>query len=97
MEGNDLIRRAEAIEALEKSKERYFDRAVVIARMQDILRAIPSAQQKKGEVIPHRNYNYLSDYWCECGWHLGKKNDVNYCANCGKRVLWDKQTERREP
>ena len=42
-------------------------------------------------VIPHRNYKYLSDYWCKCGWHLGKMGDVNYCPNCGKRVQWERK------
>lgn len=41
------------------------------------------------EVIPHRNYKYLPDYWCECGWHLGKRGDVKYCAECGRKVNWD--------
>ena len=40
-------------------------------------------------VVPHRNYKYLSDYWCKCGWNLGKRGDVNYCANCGRKVIWD--------
>ena len=39
--------------------------------------------------IPHRNYQHYSAYWCECGWHLGKKHDINYCANCGAKILWD--------
>ena len=51
---------------------------------------LPSAQPE--EVIPHRNYMYLSDFWCECGWHLGKKDSVKYCANCGKKVKWGKWT-----
>ena len=48
---------------------------------------LPSAQPE--EVIPHRNYKYLSDYWCECGWHLGKKGNVKYCSECGRKVNWD--------
>ena len=48
---------------------------------------LPSAQSE--EVIPHRNYKYLSDYWCECGWHLGKKGEVKYCSECGRKVNWD--------
>ena len=40
-------------------------------------------------VVPHRNYQYLSDYWCKCGWHLGKAWSVNYCSNCGRAVKWD--------
>ena len=41
------------------------------------------------EVIQHRNYKYLSDYWCECGWHLGKKDEVKYCPECGRKVNWN--------
>ena len=48
--------------------------------------SMPSAQPE--EVTPHRNYKYLSDYWCECGWHLGKKGEVKYCAECGMKVNW---------
>ena len=50
------------------------------------LENLPSAQP---EVIPHRNYKYLSDFWCECGWHLGKQYSVKYCAECGRKVKWD--------
>lgn len=46
-------------------------------------------QEQTKEVIPHRNYQYLLDYWCECGWHLGKKGDVKFCADCGRRIKWD--------
>lgn len=53
----------------------------------------PSAQTE--EVIPHRNYKYLSDYWCECGWHLGKKGDVKYCADCGRKVNWDERLDKQ--
>ena len=50
------------------------------------LRKLPSAQPE--EVTPHQNYKYLSDYWCACGWHLGKKGEVKYCADCGRKVNW---------
>lgn len=50
--------------------------------------ALEKLEQTK-EAIPHRNYQYLSDYWCECGWHLGKKGDVKFCADCGRRIKWD--------
>ena len=46
-------------------------------------------QEQTKEAIPHRNYQYLLDYWCECGWHLGKKGDVKFCADCGRRIKWD--------
>ena len=53
----------------------------------DRFMAFASAQPE--EVIPHRNYKYLSDFWCECGNHLGKKGDVKYCSDCGKKMKWD--------
>ena len=28
-------------------------------------------------------------YWCECGWYLGDIGAVNYCANCGKTVIFE--------
>lgn len=51
------------------------------------INALPSVQPE--EIIPHRNYKYLSDYWCECGWHLGKKGEVKYCSDCGRKVNWN--------
>ena len=48
-------------------------------------------QEQTKEVIPHRNYQYLSDYWCECGWHLGKYNAVKFCADCGRKINWEKR------
>lgn len=56
-------------------------------KLSGALQALPSAHPE--EVIPHRNYKYLSDYWCECGWHLGKKGEVKYCSDCGRKVNWD--------
>ena len=80
----DTISRQDAIDAL---IEWYGCEPSVIGAFEDIIEKMPSAQPE--EVTPHRNYQYLSDYWCECGWHLGKMGDVNYCPNCGKKVKWD--------
>lgn len=43
---SDTISRQAAIDALEKSKEIYFDRQVIIDLMKDIVRNLPSAQPK---------------------------------------------------
>ena len=59
------------------------------ANVNSMLQYLPSVQSEPREVVPHRNYQYLSDYWCECGWHLGKKGDVKYCPDCGRKVIWD--------
>ena len=40
----DLIRRQDAIDAMEHAKEQYFDRKVIIGKMQDVVRSLPSAQ-----------------------------------------------------
>ena len=56
-------------------------------RVKQWLNHLPSIHPE--EVIPHRNYKYLSDYWCECGWHLGKKGEVKYCSDCGRKLNWD--------
>ena len=57
------------------------------------LKKLPSVQPE--EAVPHRNYKYLSDFWCECGNHLGKKGDVKYCSDCGKKVKWDDNNKRQ--
>lgn len=47
-------------------------------------------------VIPHRNYENLSMYWCDCGWFLrNKDNTPNYCPNCGKRIEWGGANDKR--
>jgi hypothetical protein len=93
MSNENLISRQVAIEALYKEiiKRRLLDDVndgmLDEFDTEDILRKLPSAYPE--EVIPHRNYKYLSDYWCECGWHLGKKGEVKYCSECGRKVNWD--------
>ena len=76
----------EAIEVLR------FNADICDAELEDAINLAISAlekQEQTKEAIPHRNYQYLSDYWCECGWHLGKKGDVKFCADCGRRIKWD--------
>ena len=82
------MRPSEALETL-KTLQRWF------LKYSDYYKAITVAisalemQEQTKEAIPYRNYQYLSDYWCECGWHLGKKGDVKFCADCGRRIKWD--------
>ena len=40
----DAISRQAAIDALEQAKEQYFDRRVIIGKMQDVVSNLPSAQ-----------------------------------------------------
>lgn len=86
----DMISRQAAIDRFVKLGDYYNGRDEVKRGIHQCIAVaydLPSAQPK--EVIPHRNYKYLSDYWCACGWHLGKKGDVKYCAVCGRKVNWD--------
>ena len=45
----DLIDRQAAIDALEQAKEQYFDRRVIIGKMQDVVSNLPSAQSESCE------------------------------------------------
>lgn len=87
---NDLISRRAAIDAINHicPVDTEYD-CTLLDRVdvRYVLSDLPPAQPE--EVIPHRNYKYLSDYWCECGWHLGKKGEVKYCSECGRKVNWD--------
>lgn len=44
---DDTISRAAAIDAMEQAKERYFDRRVIIGKMQDIVSNLPSQQEQQ--------------------------------------------------
>ena len=44
---SDLISRQAAIEAMEQAKEQYFDRKVIIGKMQDVVSNLPSAQSEQ--------------------------------------------------
>ena len=75
--------------AIKKGTALSFLSDETIARAVDIAISALEKQEQTKEAIPHRNYQHMSDYWCECGWHLGKKGDVKFCADCGKRIKWD--------
>ena len=81
---SDLIKREDVMALWEKYHPYIAVKAIDFG---NALKEIPCAQPK--EVTPYRNYKYLSDYWCECGWHLGKKGEVKYCAGCGRKVNWN--------
>ena len=88
---DDLISRQAAIDALDQAKEQYFDRRVIIEKMQDVVSNLPSAQpeRQKGEWIEISSISHT--YKCsECGRLLvnitdGKNNvakNYPYC-HCG--------------
>lgn len=101
----DLISRHAAIDALEKSKKQYFDRRVIIGKMQDIVNNLPSAQSDiirckdcrwwdKSEDSPFGycmaiKHGYMSEHW-EIGIYRRYKGDF-YCADAERRT--DEQTD----
>ena len=80
---------SEAINWLTRIRDRLMTTSSKQFEAMTIAIAALEQQGQTKEAIPHRNYQYLSDYWCECGWHLGKKGDVKFCADCGRRIKWD--------
>ena len=88
------MEKEKAITILQAVKAGTADAFIRKAVIKDALTLAISAlekQEQTKEVIPHRNYQYLSDYWCECGWHLGKYNDVKFCPDCGRKINWEKR------
>ena len=74
---SDLISRQAAIDAMEQAKEQYFDRRVIIEKMQDVVSNLPSAQpeqqipQMRGWVCPVCGRG-LSPYTSVCPCNNGK-------------------------
>lgn len=58
---------------------------VFAALAHDALELLKAQQSIK----PHRNFKYLSDFWCDCGWHLGRAGSVKFCPECGRKVAWE--------
>ena len=69
---SDLIDRQAAIDALEESKKTYFDRRVIIGKMQDILVNLPSAQPEiKGLITEDGRIKILTaQHWIPCSERL---------------------------
>jgi len=88
----DLISRKAVIEAMEQAKEQYFDRKVIIGKMQDIVNNLPSAQLENAQtadVVPvvrcedckHSAWDALGKcYWCK-----GKERTADFFCADGER------------
>lgn len=61
------------------------------ADLKRVLQMSKEALEKQIPKKPHRNYRYLSDYWCECGWHLGRAGMYSWCPNCGNKIDWSEE------
>ena len=88
---NDCISRQAAIDAMEQAKEQYFDRRVIIGKMQDVVSNLPSAQSEK-EIAKR----VLWTGWKGCRYTRYKcpnckkpvKNDDIYCHRCGQKLMF---------
>ena len=71
---DDLISRQAAIDAMEQAKEQYFDRRVIIGKMQNVVSNLPSAQP---EIIRCKDcrHRIVND-------HYGEKGYLNIKGYC---------------
>lgn len=57
---DDTISRKAAVDAMEQAKEQYFDRTVVIGKMQDIINNLPSVKLEPSEdVVPRTSVEFI--------------------------------------
>ena len=83
---NDLISRQAAIDAMEQAKEQYFDRRVIIGKMQNVVSNLPSAQpeRQKGEWIDYTEDGYVECPFCHNATNCdGNKDELHFCFSCG--------------
>lgn len=87
---SDLISRREALQ-MHFSEGLQVDHVLYVPYREVTrhLKELPSVHKKPKTVAPHMIYKNCHSYWCECGWHLGRKGSVNYCSECGGKVNWD--------
>lgn len=87
----ELISREAAIEAIEELKNRYLDRKVVLAKAQDAVNNLPTAE-KVGKWIEVKNkWGGLGIICSECGAKVprdgwGNAMQSDYCCRCGARM-----------
>ena len=90
----DAISRERALKEMAFSDAIRTDDNILYVPLKDVKRHLQNLSSVQPEqVIPHRNYKNLLDYWCECGCYLGKKGEKNYCPDCGKRINWNGKTD----
>ena len=88
---NDCISRQAAIDALEQAKEQYFDRRVIIGKMQDVVSNLPSAQSEKeiAKRVLWTGWKGTRDTRYKCpNCKKPVKNDDVYCHRCGQKLMF---------
>lgn len=77
---DDLISRQDAIDAMEHAKEQYFDRRVIIGKMQDIVANLPTA-------VVHARWIWVDGVRCSnCNHKLQTTGLPSFCPNCGAQM-----------
>ena len=89
---NDLIKREDAIKAIEDLPNAYngwsdaYDKAYIIGTLEEV----PSAEPKQGEWIIHGESPLYVKECSACGakfFHHAFEDPTPYCAECGARML----------
>lgn len=96
---SDLIRREAAIDAIEELKNRYLDRKVVLAKAQDAVNNLPTAEKVGKWIIHPEVKNIYGGTYIECSECREKYvvqyiEDEKFCRNCGARMQEGEENER---
>jgi len=96
--GLDLSSRQDAIEAMEQAKEQYFDRRVIIEKMQDIVNNLSSAEPEIIYCKDCQKHNVSIEDWYDNRWKKvcplvgyrgkaqGHEFDYQFCAYAERRT-----------
>ena len=88
----DLISRQDALEIIDKMKEVYFDRKVILGKVYDQIKDMPTAERKGKWIWSPKDIDGTVSGCCSnCSFsHLfigGHTAQYNYCPNCGARMV----------
>ena len=82
----DLISRQDAVDAMEESKKTYFDRRVIIGKMQDIVNNLPPAQPEIIRCKDCRFYQPMIDQDDLCDYRQMQVFEDDYCSRAERRA-----------
>ena len=85
-EKGDVIYRQDAIEVINKLMEIHFDRKVVLGKVWQQIKDLPSAQKKGHWVENHDSDHAWKCSECGCGYTDSK---LSFCYDCGADMRGD--------